>query len=642
MTKLEILQINNQKRIDSMNCVRLLCSKKDNFIVLGQECNTLNDKPTGLEPRHKTIFNTANPRAYIHHHERLNTWECKELGDKDICAAIWQTGSTNPMYKQIMLISMYWESRVRYLNPKLMKIADYCRSKGIPMLLGSDTNCSSTLANCIDTGPRGHELEEFLAINNMQMLNQGNDWTFFTTRKQADDTIVEYKSIIDFTMASSDIAPLFSGWHVSDTPMMSDHKLVTMTLDIEPEIIAERYDYSKANWNLFRDMIRNKLPKVVEDWSIQDIETQANKITEIIQTCMNKCIPKRKVKLHKPVGWWTKDLELLKVRVDKAHKKFNKHTYNRRLREEWKMLETEYSRKCRKAKRVCWKQFTSDVENAADMAKLNKIFKKAPQQKIGMLRKANGSMCNSPEETVDLLCEHNFPESQPEIKPEVQTQIIKTLDQHFGRFKANTAEFRDPEMVKKAFASFKTNKAAGHDDIKPSVLQNLPNEMTEAISRIYDACQTIGYTPLVWRKSKVVMIPKPGKPDYTVPKAFRPISLTPFLFKSLEKLSSWHIQKTALAANPISKNQHAFKPGSSTTTALCQTLSKIESGISKKGGFSLVVFIDVSAAFDNLSSIKGINAMKERGIIDDITNWYGHYLQNRISTTVLALPTTHA
>ena len=125
-----------------MNCVRLLCSKKDNFILLGQECNTFSNKPTGLEPRHKTIFNTDNPRAYIHHHERLNTWECSDLGDRDLCAAVWLTGSNNPLYKQIMFISMYWESRERNLNPNLIKVAKYCQKRNIPILMGSDTNLS--------------------------------------------------------------------------------------------------------------------------------------------------------------------------------------------------------------------------------------------------------------------------------------------------------------------------------------------------------------------------------------------------------------------------------------------------------------------------------------------------------------------
>ena len=53
------------------------------------------------------------------------------------------------------------------------------------------------------------------------------------------------------------------------------------------------------------------------------------------------------------------------------------------------------------------------------------------------------------------------------------------------------------------------------------------------------------------------MIPKAGKTDYTVPKAYRPISLTPFLFKLLERVNAWDIIETALKTNPLHKdNMH--------------------------------------------------------------------------------------
>ena len=48
-------------------------------------------------------------------------------------------------------------------------------------------------------------------------------------------------------------------------------------------------------------------------------------------------------------------------------------------------------------------------------------------------------------------------------------------------------DFRNPKMVEEGFRSFKVNKAAGHDDIKRSVLQNLPIELTNNhISSLYD------------------------------------------------------------------------------------------------------------------------------------------------------------
>jgi hypothetical protein len=54
--------------------------------------------------------------------------------------------------------------------------------------------------------------------------------------------------------------------------------------------------------------------------------------------------------------------------------------------------------------------------------------------------------------------------------------------------------------------------------------------------RIFRACLVSGYVPAVWCQVKVVFIPKPGRNSYCGPKDFRPISLTSFLLKTLERL----------------------------------------------------------------------------------------------------------
>ena len=117
--------------------------------------------------------------------------------------------------------------------------------------------------------------------------------------------------------------------------------------------------------------------------------------------------------------------------------------------------------------------------------------------------------------------------------------------------------------------------------------------------QLYDAILTSGYTPRDWRKARVVFIPKPGKSSYNQVKSFRPISLQSFVFKSLEKLAFWHISDTSLKTRPYSKDQHAFRPGMGTETALSDAVNEIEKGVLRHG-FTLAVFLDVSAAFNTL------------------------------------------
>ena len=121
-------------------------------------------------------------------------------------------------------------------------------------------------------------------------------------------------------------------------------------------------------------------------------------------------------------------------------------------------------------------------------------------------------------------------------------------------------------------------KAGVPDGIKLIILQNLPDSFVTKLSTLYDASITSGYTPKSWRSSKVIYIPKIGKPDYEVAKAFRPITLTSYLFKGLEKLVYWNIEDNELKDKPYNDRQHAFCTGRSTESALSEILNEIEKG----------------------------------------------------------------
>jgi hypothetical protein len=49
------------------------------------------------------------------------------------------------------------------------------------------------------------------------------------------------------------------------------------------------------------------------------------------------------------------------------------------------------------------------------------------------------------------------------------------------------------------------------------------------------ASYTLGYLPKAWRGVKVVYIPKAETKDSEQPKLYRPISLTSFLLKTMDK-----------------------------------------------------------------------------------------------------------
>jgi len=73
-----------------------------------------------------------------------------------------------------------------------------------------------------------------------------------------------------------------------------------------------------------------------------------------------------------------------------------------------------------------------------------------------------------------------------------------------------------------------------------------------------------------------VFIPKPGRNSYSGPRDYRPISLTLFLLKTMERLVDRYLRDEVLALVPLHPNQHAYQAGKSVETALHQLVVWVE------------------------------------------------------------------
>ena len=61
------------------------------------------------------------------------------------------------------------------------------------------------------------------------------------------------------------------------------------------------------------------------------------------------------------------------------------------------------------------------------------------------------------------------------------------------------------------------------------------------LSKILRACLATGFVPSFWQEVRVVFIPKAGRALLGKVKDFRPISLTSFILKLMEKVVDWYI-----------------------------------------------------------------------------------------------------
>lgn len=108
-----------------------------------------------------------------------------------------------------------------------------------------------------------------------------------------------------------------------------------------------------------------------------------------------------------------------------------------------------------------------------------------------------------------------------------------------------------------------------------------------------------------------------------------------FTLKALEKLVDRRIRNVHMRENPLSNNQHAYRSGFSTITALHCFLSKIEEGLSlkpigkEKVAGALVLMADISGAFDNVKTQFIIDCARRKGIPEWSIDWIKSMLETR-------------
>ena len=101
--------------------------------------------------------------------------------------------------------------------------------------------------------------------------------------------------------------------------------------------------------------------------------------------------------------------------------------------------------------------------------------------------------------------------------------------------------------------------------------------------------------------------------NYFEAKSFRPISLTLFLLKTIEKLVDRYIRETMMDTFQLSDFQHAHQSGRFTDIALHCFSSTLEITLYHKET-AFAVFLDVEGAFDKISIAMILKNLRRRNI----------------------------
>jgi len=286
--------------------------------------------------------------------------------------------------------------------------------------------------------------------------------------------------------------------------------------------------------------------------------------------------------------------------------------------DKYHMYRNSYTRQIRRAKKWAWKKFTTQLNQVAEIGRTAKALRFGRQKEIGILQK-NGEILIDPATSMEEMMRVHFPEHR-------QASLR-------GAWPArNTTE--DPpqvfnaDVVGQILKKMPRGKAPGPDGIPNEALIALPKNIIEFLTKLYQAILNTGYTPKLWRTSKVIFIPKVGKDDYSNPKAYRPISLTCGLLKVMEKIIKKHLISVGIMREL--NNQFAFRPGCSTETAISKVVDELEKALLNQQ-VGMVAFLDIEGAFDRIPFRTIAKALKKRKVNEFIKNWYINLICHRLA-----------
>jgi hypothetical protein len=190
------------------------------------------------------------------------------------------------------------------------------------------------------------------------------------------------------------------------------------------------------------------------------------------------------------------------------------------------------------------------------------------------------------------------------------------------------------EEVEHKVLAAKPWKAPGEDGLPAIVWKQLWPVVRYRILHLFNTSLTEGVVPHQWRSAKIIPLKKPDKGDYTMAKAWRPISLLSTLGKVLEAVIAERMSYVVESYGLLPANHFGARKRRSAEQALILLQEQIYKAWRAGRVLSLISF-DVKGAYNGVFKERLLERLKARGIPSGLVRWIDAFCSRRTATVIV-------
>ncbi|CAB0039247.1 unnamed protein product [Trichogramma brassicae] len=157
------------------------------------------------------------------------------------------------------------------------------------------------------------------------------------------------------------------------------------------------------------------------------------------------------------------------------------------------------------------------------------------------------------------------------------------------------------EELRGACTRIRDGAAPGPDGVPNRALKLAVVLRPDAFLRVYSACLSGGVFPSPWKRQRLVLLSKPGRPP-DAPSSYRPLCMLDTAGKILERIICRRLEGYTEAPDGLSDHQHGFRRGRSTVNAIESVTTAAREAVGGARGsrkYCAVVTLDVRNAFNS-------------------------------------------